>query len=297
MPSEMPFPIMGLIANIVVELLVIRASCRLLDIRHPFLYGTAIYALLLASFILSVTDIDNNPLRLLIGLSSMFVIPIAMSTKPMGSRILRSLLMLVGFAAGEFAAQLVFSLSTGLGNYPNTASQAPILSVAMGYIAAIYVTAITFELLIVVCNRSREQVSHAIELPIILLTACSHAVAFMLSTRVHYSNTNSPLLAVATFASAICTLSISLSTLEIAQRDIAAARDDADRIAIARQTRHIRAELSHIARHSTRVRRLRHDLANQIQTIDELLERGQTEAAGLYLSQLQTRAKNILETD
>jgi hypothetical protein len=293
MSSNLPYLITVFAANVILQFLIIRTSCKLLEIRRPIIYGIASYVFLLAGLSLTTTGSPNAIPRLVIGFLFLLALPVAMSSRPLHSRVLRSFIIIIGSMVPELVAQFVYSFLTGAGNYPPEASQVLTTPLIMSYIASFYMTAITFEVLILALDGSQQQIGLNLELPIIVLNALCYLVFLLLSTRMRDTRTSNPLFAMAMLAAIFATLSISLATLKIAQRDVLAAKSSADRIALARRARHVKSELSSIARHSASVRQLRHDLANQIETVDELLAQGQVGTAARHLSQLQTRARTL----
>lgn len=293
MSSEAAFFIILFISNIIIQLASIRASLRLLEIRQPIVFSTVLLAMMFTMFILSVMGSRNTLTRLLAGTISGIVLPIAMSNRPLHLRIIYTLLVAVGLATCEFAAQLVFSLSTGMGNFPNDVSQVPLVPAALSCATSAYTAAILFEILVFACNRMQNQVPLSAELPIILLNVWSYLFLSFFVARIDDADINSPLLSIASMITVVGTLSVSLITLDIAQHEIAVSKENADRIALTRQVRHIKSELSNITKHSVSVRRLRHDLANQIGVIDELAKEGHCDAAEQYLLKLCRKASEL----
>ena len=64
---------------------------------------------------------------------------------------------------------------------------------------------------------------------------------------------------------------------------------------VVRHERHARTELERTLQHDLALRRLRHDLANQVGVVAQLLETGDVREADGYLAALQAQAERLRE--
>ena len=104
------------------------------------------------------------------------------------------------------------------------------------------------------------------------------------------ASSDNPMAPVAVLVGSIATVVVVFAALEVARQDLQVSRRNADQAARTRRTRHIRAEVAGITRSSVGVRRLRHDMANQVGVIDELVSEGRCTEAEDYLAALQEQA-------
>ena len=81
----------------------------------------------------------------------------------------------------------------------------------------------------------------------------------------------------------------------LAHTDARARRRKANELASKEQISRMRVELAESARRSLELRRLRHDMANQVAVVDELVKHGRMTDADAYLAQLQQRAHALTQ--
>ena len=290
MTQAVSYFVIQIAANIVIELLLIRAYCKLLDLKHPVAFAALTYLFMVASALLKGTAPVGLVVILSISIVTSFVLPLLLSQKPLGSSILRIGLIMAAVAIGESASMIVYSTLTGAGVFPQSIEEAHLTEMALSYIACITGIAATLEIILLFFSRVDHQTSSPLQAPVIALTIWSYLFMMLLAQRLGVTRISKPMMSAASLLLSALTIIVIIAALEVAQQDLRTSQRNADQAARVRQARHIRAEVTDITRSSMSVRHLRHDMANQIGVIEELFQEGMGDKADWYLAQLQERA-------
>ena len=285
--------LMVILGNVAYELVVIRAACKILEMRSKVLFGAAILGTLAFSLLCRELGVPEGLRAAIVGPISFFVIPMAFSRGPLLKRFSRTCLLVSAALPVEFIVAISYSLLSGQSLFPSPGAEVTASEYAFVYTAGFLASALTHEVVITYCMRTDDRSMAPLNLAVIALIVESYVFFGFLIIRV---NDAQPLGSAFNVAVLVCTLlsfAIAVTALEVAHRDALALRSSADQAAIIRQTRHVRQEVTSMADAASTVRKLRHDLANQMGVIDELLNEGQVELAGNYVAELQRRAEKL----
>lgn len=283
------------LSNLAVILISIRATCKVLDMRSNTIFAASIIALMMASIFNGPFEVLNVIRLLVIGPLSTFVLPVAMSRGPMQTRITRTLLLATATMCTEFAAAGTYGLLTGSKAFPTEADTSALVPFTLTYMTCVLFSFIAMEGVIAFCRRDDEGLDISLRTPLLALVIFTYFTGEAVSTRMHAMQNYMTLALVGVFVIDLLTLAIALVTFDLARRELLARRRAADQAALVRQARHLKSEVLSIASSSAATRRLRHDLANQVDVIDELLGEGRMGAAEQYLSELQRRAQALAD--
>ena len=290
MTQAVSYFVIQIAANIFIEFLLIRAYCKLLDLKHPVAFAALTYLFMVASALLKGTAPVGLVVILSISIMTSFALPLLLSQRPLGSSILRIGLIMAAVAIGESASMIVYGTLTGTGAFPQSIEEARLTEMALSYIACITGIAVTLEIILLFFSRVDHQTSSPLQAPVIALTVWSYLFMMLLAQRLGVTRISNPMMSAASLLLSALTIIVIIAALEVAQQDLRTSQRNADQAARVRQARHIRAEVTGITRSSMSVRHLRHDMANQIGVIEELFQEGMGDKADWYLAQLQERA-------
>ena len=262
--------------------------------KSAALFSASIMALMTMSLCAGPFELPDAVRLLVISPLSAFVLPIAMSKGPLHTRITRTILVAAVTMSGEFAAAGTYGLLTGSTTYP-TEGDIILAPFAISYLSFILFNVIALEGVTVLCRRDDRDVDASLRLPILILVMGTYFASGVLAIRIYESHAPTGLALVNIFVVDLLTLAVSIVALDLTQRELQGERLEANRAAIARQSRHLKSEVLNIASASVTIRRLRHDIANQVDVIDELLDEGHNDTARQYLSDLQDRAQALAQ--
>ena len=286
---------MEVLGNTAVELVLIRATCKVLDMRSKALFAIGILATMAASFACRASGMPEGLRTAIIGPLSFFALPLVFSRGPMRKRISRICLLVSASLPAEFSAAISYSLLSGQSLFPSPGATIPTSEYALIYASSILTSAITYEAVIACCMRTDSRDLVPLNLSVIALVLESYVFFGFVIIRVNNLQEQGSFIAVAALLWTLVSFAIAVSALEIAQREAHALRDLANQVAITRQLHHIKREIRTMTHSSSSVRRLRHDLANQSDVINELLGEGHVDLAERYVLQLQNRADELTE--
>ena len=221
------------------------------------------------------------------------ILPVAMSRGPIRTRVTRTLLLSAVTMCTEFAAAGTYGLLTGSTPHPSVSDEYQLIPFFMSYMVAILFNALATEGVIALCRRENADMDPSLRFPMFALILGTHFAGGAMSIRMYLSHTYRSSVLIGVFVTDLLTLAVALVALDLTQRELLASQRAADQAALIRQSRHLKSEVLNIASSSVATRRLRHDLANQVDVIDELLEEGRMGAAEQYLSELQRRAQAL----
>ncbi len=282
------------IMGFALQLIVIRAFCKVLDMRSYTLYvGLYIFSYCLSFYLLSagVPRIMNT---LFINPLTNIVLPIALSRGPFRTRIIRVGIINLGGVLAETTGSLIYMIIGGR-MYPEAFNQETFAGVATVYTLLLLIFSIVYEAIISICLRVDRQLDARIERPILVLMFASFL--FVLGVIMRFDA-----MAATSFAASLITFLLSVATAAIVVGIIAIVREEAGEhrqaihdLALARQVKHAQAEATASVRRAANLRKLRHDMANQIDVVRELANEGRLEDADRYLVALQVAAHEFAE--
>ena len=171
----------------------------------------------------------------------------------------------------------------------------PASDYALIYASCILTSAITYEAVIAFCTRADDRSLFPLNLSVIALILETYLIFGFVGIRVYVAQSRSPLFSVAALLCTVLSFAISVSTLEVAQWDAKAMKEHSKKAAIARQICHVKREIEATAHVSSSMRRLHHDLANQIGVVNELISAGHTTVAEQLLLELQIRINKLIK--
>jgi hypothetical protein len=274
------------------ELFIIRAMVKCLSMQSNYLYA----ALHLTCFTVGaiVRIFGATPyLRAFIIPLCYLVFPLALSTGPLRARLYRiALIDIVAFGT-EMIGVVIYSLLTGGTMAENTANQSNIATIAAIYSVLIPVMALALEMVIAAYRSFDRQNDAQLELSIVALILSAVIHFFLIYLRFFPSNEMAAPVAVSALAYCLATIASSFILLTVAQRDARVKREVTDQIAEARQVKHVRSEVEATTLRSMSLRRLRHDLANQMRVVTGLISEGRYDDADRYLAALQDQAHGM----
>lgn len=284
--------------NVLIQIVHIRAVCDILSIRHKAIYACISMTLLVAGAVIQSWFPALEPVRIfVVGPLNSFFVPIALSQKPIAKRLTRILAVSVAMAVPEFLSMATYLWLEGK-VFSVEVTEANFGSMTLAYMAGFAGMVVALEVLITLCKLIDQREDYAVELPVIGLLL----ITYIMFGGVAYSfyagsliRRMSPLAALACLACVLATLILAFLALNTAQHEIATGRSLADSIAFARQAKHLKMQIEASTQRVIDLRYLRHDLANQIGIISQLLEEGHTVEADEHLAKLQQRVQRLEE--
>jgi len=280
--------------SMAVELIVRRAFCMVLDIRSVLLS----LLLWLCCFGMSFTMLfmGFNPIvrAFIVNVLANLAIPMVMSHGPIGQRLTRIAFLNMVVLLTEIIGTLVYYMLSGQ-PFPSNLSEAAPLTITLVYTVLIFTTTITCEAAIALLRRTDDAWDEAFEPTAFIMMTSSFMFFVMLLVRFDLGNVESAIVPVVTGLGAILAVTISLLLLRIARWDAHAKREIALRAANKRQIKHLMEEAERMTSRSTTMRRIRHDLANQIGIVHALADQGRFAEADEYLSGLQDTVRQLAE--
>lgn len=278
--------------SMAVELIVRRAFCMVLDIRSVLLS----LLLWLCCFGMSFTMLfmGFNPIvrAFIVNVLANLAIPMVMSHGPIGQRLTRIAFLNMVVLLTEIIGTLVYYMLSGQ-PFPSNLSEAAPLTITLVYTVLIFTTTITCEAAIALLRRTDDAWDEAFEPTAFIMMTSSFMFFVMLLVRFDLGNVESAIVPVVTGLGAILAVTISLLLLRIARWDAQAKREIALRAANKRQIKHLMEEAERMTSRSTAMRRIRHDLANQIGIVHALADQGRFAEADEYLSGFQDMVRQF----
>lgn len=282
--------------NIALQLLLIRAYCRILEIRAKGLFSLLLMATLALGFLERVVDLDYGTHVSIFGPLTLFVFPVVMSSGPLRTRITKSLLVASAVLASEGIAVALCGLM-GINIPPTIALGSGAVSqqdMLVAYISALVFAFLLLEALITIFD---DVMDATLSSPALSLLVFSYMLSSATFRRAHLSIETSSLYSTTTMVTTLVTLALCIALVYMTRSGVQASRESANRFARIRQARHIHTEVIGITRRSQAIHRLRHDLANQIGVVSQLASQERFEEADDYLRALIEQSQLIAEGD
>ena len=284
------------VPNLAIGLLCIRANCLTLDLRSNRIYAICHLVNVTANYLGAKFGLPPVIRALILNPSTTVIMPIAYSRGPLRTRIVRVLTLCLAIVPAEAGSAGVYML-LGHGPYFTAIDSSNYVDIALTYCVTIVLCAISFELLIYFYRRIDHKVDAQLETPV--LTSMGACYTLILITFVRFASTGHrdafTLIGIGTYA--LFGIVYALATLTIARRDVATQRILANEAASQRQERHVTRLIEASSRKRGELRRVRHDLANQIDVVSELAESGRDKEASRYMATLRERVRQLSEDE
>ncbi len=256
--------------------------------------GFAVVTMACMSLSLCLQYVDGWDLPRVLALVplSTIVFPIAYSKGPLAVRTTRVLLI---NAAMAFNEAIVMNLYTFLAGGIPTDATVGIDNTAMliVYLLSVPLQAMLYESVVYLVRRRDRSQTASFEPPVIAFLLWSYFLVMWTQTHSHLGGEAFTRASMASLVYALLSLGFGVVALTIANKDALVRRESANRAASVRQERHLRAGIADSTRRMVAVRHLRHDLANQLEVIEELARHGRRDEADAHLATLQERANLI----
>jgi hypothetical protein len=221
------------------------------------------------------------------------MLPVALSRGSLTERICLVLLGNATILITEFGAAAFYALITGGGSHPEVVDATTFAPVVATYLVITVVAALLLELVYAVVMRHSHNFAASAETPVIL---------FMLMPPVTYFSTYAisynlgavfPEMVNVQLAYFVLLFVAIVMLFVVVQRDAQARRALVQHRGAKRQLAALKQQLSRSSVRRDELRRFRHDLANQIQLDEALLEANQLDRAEEHLVSLHERAVRL----
>ena len=285
---------MRLITNILAELLIIRAYCKLLDMKSNVVFAIINMSGMALGLALDTLNVNSLVRTAVIAPIVFVVFPIAYSRGPLRSRVLRctllaAVLMLVGLAS-DMMLVLIFGPDAF---QPGSTGSSLIIMVSV--FASTSLMAVALEAMISFFNRIDRNLDTGVVPSLVALLLWSYGISILgtyFSTDGLYSIDAS--FSVVSTVYYVLVLLLCTTSIALLRQDYYATRRASDRTALARQSKHMRTEIDAATRQAAITRRLRHERANSSPAIVESAKNGNAEKAHAYLDALRTQAQSVM---
>lgn len=288
-----------IIASFFIGYLTVRATCTLLDMRSNTVYA-AIYVVntFINLFLVKNSFYDGFRIFILNALVGL-VIPICYSTGPLRVRLTRMGLIQICNAIGEIACTFTYLLIAGKDMRVTDFSTIDPLTASIIYVVGIATMHVSYEMAILTCKRNDSRYETSLHtgmgLSLILFNLGTYFLfAYILyRAQIRFIDRNALSFAFVFLVCIVLSFLLASIVFSVVSSDAQLARDNANRVGESRQVKHVKDEIAASKARSLTVRRLRHDLANQIDVVAELTREGKVVEADHYLALLQEQAQNL----
>ena len=115
--------LMVILGNVAYELVVIRAACKILEMRSKVLFGASLLGILAFSLFCRELGVPEGLRAAIVGPISFFVIPMAFSRGPLLKRFSRTCLLVSAALPVEFIVAISYSLLSGQSLFPSPGAE------------------------------------------------------------------------------------------------------------------------------------------------------------------------------
>lgn len=287
------FEAMRVFFNVLWQALLICTLCRILSMRSNVVFAAVNMGLMGVMLLFEYLALPRIANALIFAPLINIVFPIAYSRGPLRARTVRVLVIQAIVAFSEVLVAALYALAANGAIDPvATPDRVDKGIAATAYIVAITVQAGLTELIVYIVRR-REGARRGSPYPPVILYLLWSYLLVMFSQMQLDTTYARDTFRVISLIYPLFTIGIGIATLAITFREERIGREATTRSASARQERHMRREVAASARRMAAIRRLRHDLANQIALVNELERLGDDERADQTLAELQSRAHAI----
>ena len=289
----MSFGMVRLIANLFLQGMMIHTFCELLEMRSKRVF--ALVSMLGMVACLSLEEFGLPPVVRVILAGPVLIIgfPILYSRGPLPVRASRAVIVNTGVILTEFVGNFIQGAFLGV-DMPTSPRDTNVAGIALTYAIMLPLVAITFQSIIAFFKRTDRYHDATFDPPIIALLIWTYMLTVAASFRLTVADIQHGSLPFVMLVYTVLAIIIAFATLELVRRSVQSHREATTREAALTQDERVRDEIESLVRRSTETRRLRHDLANQMDIVCELAEKGHIEEALAYVDRLQKRARHIV---
>jgi ribosomal protein L29 len=278
------------------NLVVWRATARALRIRRKQLYYGIELVLFVFDCVLRAVTLSPVLRLALFWFLQYLIVPIVLGTGPLVSRIIRALLLQLVEMMVELAGTFVYTLVTGEASPPAVFDATNIGPIVVTYSTLIVLAIVLFELVLGWLERGDEGYAAGLELPFAFFLIVA-VVFFHYVYDYHFALGYAPVLQlmIMVVAYVVFTILVSAGLLWAARRDMAARRLLVRHRASKQQLATLKKQLAQGMSRTDALRKLRHDIANQVDVVHELGATGRIQEASAHLERLSTEATSLME--
>ena len=286
MASE--YYVVYLLVNAFVEVILCYAYCRLLDMRSNKVFVAVSLAGLVVGYNLMYTGAPSILRILTVTLPIGIIFPIVWSKGKLGERILWMTLLIVVVGVGEITGTIYFQVQTGLVHF-NTITPENARYVLSTYVIILLVTLHGLVALIYIHDHRPHTVEDLSTGMFLVLLIWSVVLYLFVLNRwgsydAYSSSFTPPAIAI---IGCLVNAMLALIAVSVSHAEAVTRRDRTDATVLTRQIKHVRAEILEASKRTTMLRKLRHDLANQIDVVLHLARQGHPKEADQHLANLQ----------
>ncbi len=285
--------IIQFIANLISQLIIARAYCKLFNMRSNVVFTTLSIAGMIIA--LAVDALFDAPLfrTAIMGPVVFFVLPLACSRGPLGQRILRCALILTAMMVSILPMTLILAL--GFGPSVVELGYTSVMPAILTLILSSTSTGFFVEVLLALVARWEKRRDITLMPPFVLLLLWSYLMSvFCFTLAGNESYTADPALGIASSAYYVLVLVLCAISAMLFRGDVRTAWHESQRTLTDEQSKLVHAEIDAAAKRAAITRRLHHVLVNKAETICELVERGETRGAKTYLDALREQAEQAV---
>ena len=291
------FDVLYYLMNSVIVAEMVYTYCRVLDMRSNAVFIAIVFASMNLTYLLQLLEWSSMARFFLLTIPTYVAFPIAFARDPLGKRLLWAIMVPAVFEVTDAMGSLSYYLFTGA-QTTYTSAAANTSATHMTYMVLLFVSSMMNIGIIAVHDRVGTKVGDVREssvLPIVALLLWFHILPVIASAIWSLSKTTDvfPSPDITLYCIALFDGVLSFVILHFVLTETKAQHMQADAAALVRQTKHMRAEILSSAKQSVALRRLRHDLAAQVDIILNLQQSGDEDGAMERLRALQNQAKDI----
>jgi len=278
------------------ELPIMRATYKVLRMRSTRLFVILYLVLFCLGFInryLPFSEVIRGALSMVTSIAMLLVLPLALSTGSIRSRLIRICLICLGAGVTEYVGGATYGFISEGSFFPSEINRETIGSVITVFSLLIVLSISVNEAIITFCAKFERERDTSIEPPAIVLPLFTFLFLDLLYVRCNVTESRETIVPMLNLACSIATLTICAGLIAVARQEAEAARKSTDNAAMARQERHVRGEVEASVRRTVGMSRLRHDLANQVEVVERLAAQGRYADADHYLELLQLQARTL----
>lgn len=284
------------LASLVTQLILIRAYCKLLDMRSNVVFGVLSVAGMIVALVVDALFAVPLFRTAVMGPVVFLVLPIACSRGPLRQRVLRCALIVTAMMLSLLPLTLMLlaiygaSVTENMG-YTNATSALINLFISVAS------TAFFMEVLLALVARWEKRKDITLVPPFVLLLLWSYLITVFCFTLAGNRAYGGDLrLGIVACAYYVLVLALCAASVALFRGDVQTARHESQRALTDEQSKLVRAEIDAATKRAATTRRLHHVLANKAETICELVERGDTQGAKTYLCALRDQAGQATNT-
>ena len=288
----------SVLPSLVMSFIIIHALCGVLTIRNPVLFSALFLAGFVADILCVLYELPTLVRVALINPLIHIVLPIACSSGALRQRLLRTGVIWLLDPVAELTSFAVVA-ALGMDPFQVEVNATNLSNIIVMYLMALLFYALACELAIRFFRTSDGRPDSSIAPPVLVFLLINTFFSYSLLFRMYGDPTAdaSPTMnarqVVTLVASCFVGILYGLGALAAARNDVASAQAHADGLARTRQMRHVSQRIEEAVDEHRNLAFLRHDLANQVGVISELMRTRHVSEARSYLTHLQKQACEI----